>query len=300
MTLPARRRLVFLISRNGYSLERSVENFTPGDRSPSHTPIRRSHHRHCHPFHDPARQTPRPAFPSSPVTTSTTAPVSRPMRCSERSGILALPRARTAASPIPPPRVYPFVEWAQAAPGARSYSKMVSRSTIPSAAGCTGDRIPRQRSTGSKCFAAERRIFTAVPALGGVIQLRRRHPQQAASMPNCREVAADIHRLFFRLDPLRGFIAEVSAERFSTDGYFLIPEDSRGPVDRPAASDHTAADLTVTRPFDSGEPLPASRFIGNLARTGPRLQLNDSTVRQYTAAATRAAGPARSLFAVVR
>ncbi|MEO8217729.1 MAG: TonB-dependent receptor [Acidobacteriota bacterium] len=120
-------------------------------------------------------------------------------------------------------------------------------------------------------------------ALGGVIQLVRRDGQVPALDT---EISAGSQKTssgsFFAAMPLAGVQTTLSAERFATGGYFLVGEDARGFVDRPASSAHTAADITVKAPFVPGEAFARFSFYRESRTNGTKLQVNDSTIRQFT------------------
>ena len=81
--------------------------------------------------------------------------------------------------------------------------------------------------------------------------------------------------------------ARSSGEAFTTDGYVLVPEDVRGPVDTPAGSEHLAGRLLLERKLRPG----ASVFVrgalfGESRANGTPLQVNDTDAQEVAAGAT--------------
>ena len=72
-----------------------------------------------------------------------------------------------------------------------------------------------------------------------------------------------------------------SGEGFRTDGYTAVPQDVRGSVDTPVASQYGSGNLRVERLFgDHGRIFLNGSIYGEDRQNGTPLQVNDTTVRQ--------------------
>jgi outer membrane receptor protein involved in Fe transport len=78
--------------------------------------------------------------------------------------------------------------------------------------------------------------------------------------------------------------AQIEAEAFNTDGYVLVPEDTRGPVDTAAGSSHTDLDLTLDRQIsDHARAFVGGTVFGEARKNGTPLQTNRTHLRGLTA-----------------
>jgi outer membrane receptor protein involved in Fe transport len=139
------------------------------------------------------------------------------------------------------------------------------------------DRIEVLRGSGSDLYGSA--------ALGGVVQLLRRQPSQPGLAVEAAygERDAPEGSLFFA--QRRGaWSASLAAEGFRTAGYIPVEPESRGAVDTPAASRHSAADLTVERQVGTDARLfLRGSWFDEDRDNGTRLQVNDTTIRQVSA-----------------
>jgi outer membrane receptor protein involved in Fe transport len=122
-------------------------------------------------------------------------------------------------------------------------------------------------------------------ALGGALQMLRRTPADPfAVIVETSYGSQDTPEASFsasgRLD---AWGAVLSGEAFRTDGYVLVEEDVRGPVDARAASRHGTLDLAVDR-ADGGSRLflRGSRFEES-RENGTPLQVNDTETLHFAA-----------------
>jgi outer membrane receptor protein involved in Fe transport len=72
-----------------------------------------------------------------------------------------------------------------------------------------------------------------------------------------------------------------SGEGLRTDGYIAVPQDIRGAVDTPVASQYGSGDLRVERLFsDRGRVFLLGSLYGENRLNGTPMQINNSTIRQ--------------------
>ena len=72
-----------------------------------------------------------------------------------------------------------------------------------------------------------------------------------------------------------------SGEGFRTDGYVAVPENVRGSVDTPVASQYGSGNLRLERLFsDKGRAFLNGSLYGEDRQNGTTLQVNDTTLRQ--------------------
>lgn len=139
------------------------------------------------------------------------------------------------------------------------------------------DRIEVLRGAGSDLYGSA--------ALGGVIQLLRKEPSEPALAAEASYGERETPEAsFFAAMRRGGWSASLGAEAFRTGGYVPVEPEARGAVDTPAASRHSAVDLTVERRFgaDGRAFVRGSRFEED-RDNGTRLQVNDTTLRQASA-----------------
>jgi outer membrane receptor protein involved in Fe transport len=87
-----------------------------------------------------------------------------------------------------------------------------------------------------------------------------------------------------------------SGEGFRTDGYIAVPQDVRGSVDTPVASQYGSGSLRLERLFgDKGRIFLNGSIYGEDRQNGTALQVNDTTIRQL-AFGTDWNSPAVGLF----
>jgi len=72
----------------------------------------------------------------------------------------------------------------------------------------------------------------------------------------------------------------LSAGGLTTDGYVLVDDEHRGPVDTAAGARYATADLRLERWFPGGRAYARGRFFGESRKNGTPLQTNDTRVDQ--------------------
>jgi outer membrane receptor protein involved in Fe transport len=124
-------------------------------------------------------------------------------------------------------------------------------------------------------------------ALGGVIQVLTR---PSAAQPDL-SVEASLGNEATREGSLSagGRVGEwggrISAGGLETDGYVLVDEKQRGPVDTAASARYATADLTVDRSIPGGRAFVRGRFYGESRRNGTPRQTNRTHVQQVVVGA---------------
>jgi outer membrane receptor protein involved in Fe transport len=120
-------------------------------------------------------------------------------------------------------------------------------------------------------------------ALGGVVQALERKDAPAAAIEvsgGTEGTAAASAYAGVRAGPWR---VSTSGEAFTTDGYVLVPEDERGPVDTPSGSEHLSGRLLLERRLGA----QASVFVrgalfGESRTNGTPLQVNDTDAQELS------------------
>jgi outer membrane receptor protein involved in Fe transport len=77
---------------------------------------------------------------------------------------------------------------------------------------------------------------------------------------------------------------QIAGEGFQTDGYILVPQDIRGPVDTAAGSSHTNAMITLDRQLtERSRVFLSGNILGEARKNGTPLQTNRTHLREITA-----------------
>ena len=138
------------------------------------------------------------------------------------------------------------------------------------------DRVEILRGGASDLYGAD--------ALAGVIQVLTRVPDGPGARVDLEAATHSSGRASLSLSDARGpWRISGAAETFSTDGYVLVPEDQRGPVDVNATQSYTSARVT---PGYS----PSAKFFvratgdvyGEHRGNGTPLQTNSTDIRQLS------------------
>ncbi|HVF58241.1 MAG TPA: TonB-dependent receptor, partial [Thermoanaerobaculia bacterium] len=130
-------------------------------------------------------------------------------------------------------------------------------------------------------------------ALGGALQMVRRAPAEpfALTAESSYGSQATPEASFSASRGHDGWGAVLSGEAFRTDGYVLVDERERGPVDTRAASRHATVDLTVERRGDASRLfLRGSRFEES-RDNGTPMQENDTETNHVAAGGDGRLGP---------
>ncbi len=122
-------------------------------------------------------------------------------------------------------------------------------------------------------------------ALGGVVNIITReavHAEFTSDTSYGNENTPDAS--FWSNVDWRGWNLETSGEAFNTDGYILVPQDIRGPVDTAAGSNHLDGIITLDRQIsaDSRGFLRGTVF-GEARKNGTPLQTNRTHLRELDA-----------------
>ena len=134
-------------------------------------------------------------------------------------------------------------------------------------------RIEVLRGAGSDLYGSA--------ALGGVVQLLTREPSEPTFAVEVAYGERDTPEGgLFVADKWGLWSASLGAESFRTGGYIPVEPDARGSVDTPAASERTAAELTLQRQIGDGRIFLRGSWFEEERDNGTRLQVNDTTIRQ--------------------
>lgn len=146
------------------------------------------------------------------------------------------------------------------------------------------DRVEVLRGAGSDLYGSA--------ALGGVIQLLRREPSEPALAVEASYGERETPEASLFAAGRRGrWSASLGAEAFRTAGYVPVEPEARGAVDAPAASRHSAVDLTVERQFGvDGRAFVRGSWFEEERDNGTRFQVNDTILRQASAGMDTGAG----------
>jgi outer membrane receptor protein involved in Fe transport len=146
------------------------------------------------------------------------------------------------------------------------------------------ERVEVLRGSGSDLYGSA--------ALGGVVQLLRRQPSQPGLAVEAAYGERDSPEgSLFLAGRTGAWSASLAAEGFRTDGYVPVEPESRGAVDTPAASRHSAADLAVERRVGTdGLLFLRGSWFDEDRDNSTRLQVNDTTIRQVSAGLDGTAG----------
>ncbi len=138
------------------------------------------------------------------------------------------------------------------------------------------DRVEILRGGASDLYGAD--------ALAGVIQVLTRVPDGPGARVDLEAATHSSGRASLSLSDARGpWRISGAAETFSTDGYVLVPEDQRGPVDVNATQSYTSARVTPSYS-------PSAKFFvrvtgdvyGEHRGNGTPLQTNSTDIRQIS------------------
>ncbi|MFY9556777.1 MAG: TonB-dependent receptor [Blastocatellia bacterium] len=164
-------------------------------------------------------------------------------------------------------------------------------------------RVPREAISRIEVVQGGTSSLYGTDALGGVINLISRDTRDAAlsyeaSYGNERTPSGSL----FAGGRLFQWAAQLSAEAFSTDGYVLVEEPSRGRVDTKAGSFHTTLDLALERLIsDKGRVFIRGAIFDEDRENGTPLQTNNTHIKQLSIGAdlaSRAGSLSARAFAV--
>jgi outer membrane receptor protein involved in Fe transport len=117
--------------------------------------------------------------------------------------------------------------------------------------------------------------------LGGVIQVVARDSAPAVSLEASGGNEGTAMASLFAAVQSGGWGLRLASEGFTTDGYILVADDKRGPLDTTAAARHLNGTLTVDRRFSSSlTAFVRGALFGESRKNGTPLQLNDTGVQE--------------------
>lgn len=147
------------------------------------------------------------------------------------------------------------------------------------------DRVPRVAVDRIEVAEGGASDLYGSDAMGGVINILTRQASRSQASLDASYGNEDTPDASFWAGTVwRKWTGDISTEAFGTDGYVLVPEDIRGPVDTAAGSNH--ADLTLNlarqisnhlRAFASGD------VFGEARKNGTPIQTNRTHLRELTA-----------------
>jgi outer membrane receptor protein involved in Fe transport len=150
-------------------------------------------------------------------------------------------------------------------------------------------RIPREAVDRIEVLRGGASDLYGSSALGGVIQILTRppgaRPALAAEGSFGNQGAAE--GSFSAGGRRDNWGARLSAGGLTTDGYVLVAEDQRGPVDTPAAVRLATADLTFDHSRPGTRVFVRGSLFGESRDNGTPLQTNDTHLRQLVVGAER-------------
>lgn len=160
-------------------------------------------------------------------------------------------------------------------------------------------RVPREAIGRVEVVRGGASSLYGSAALGGVVQFVPR------ARPGTRELRLELSYGSQGTPDVSLYAAErrgrwlftAAAQDFRTDGYVLVDERARGPVDTRAESRGATGELYVERQFRGGLSLSArASFYGESRRNGTPLQFNRTHIRQLVAGGSYAPGGMPGVF----
>lgn len=145
-------------------------------------------------------------------------------------------------------------------------------------------RVPREaigrievvRGGGSHLYGSD--------ALGGVIAFLPRTDDSTFTMEASYGNQQTPSGSMFASGRSGAWGGRVSAQAFHTDGYVIIAEQDRGPIDKPAAAEYSTVEATLERRFGSnGRAFARGSIFGEDRENGTPVQTNQTYIRQLAA-----------------
>lgn len=123
-------------------------------------------------------------------------------------------------------------------------------------------------------------------ALGGVVNIRTRSPLRTSFVGES-SFGSSSSPLASGSGTVRlgNWGATLSGESFDTNGYISVPEESRGSVDTPVASQHKTGDLLLEHASKGTRVFLRGTLFGESRDNGTQKQFNDTTIRQLATGA---------------
>jgi outer membrane receptor protein involved in Fe transport len=150
-------------------------------------------------------------------------------------------------------------------------------------------RVPRSEVSRVEVLRGGASHLYGGGALGGVVNIITPEPASAPSSLSL-EVSYGNQQTpdatLFASARRGEWAASLGAEMSNTDGYILVDERERGPVDTPAGSRYATSDLTIERKIsDEGRLFVRGALFGESRTNGTPLQTNRTHIRQLTTGA---------------
>ncbi len=146
-------------------------------------------------------------------------------------------------------------------------------------------RVPRESVSRIEVVQGGASHLYGTDALGGVINFIPRDARDGAlsfETSYGNQQTPDVS--LFAGGRLFQWSAQLAAEVFHTDGYIIVDERERGPVDVRAGSEHTTLDLTLERSLsDKGRIFMRGGIFEESRENGTPLQTNRTHIRQLSA-----------------
>ena len=143
-------------------------------------------------------------------------------------------------------------------------------------------RVPRESVSRIEVVQGGASHLYGTDALGGVINFIPRDTREGAfsfETSYGNQQTPDVS--LFASGRLFQWGAQLAAEVFHTDGYVIVDERERGPVDTRAGGEHTTLDLTLERLLsDKGRVFARGSLFGESRENGTPLQTNRTHIRQ--------------------
>ena len=159
-------------------------------------------------------------------------------------------------------------------------------------------RVPRESVSRIEVVQGGASHLYGTDALGGVINFIPRDARDGALSFEAsygNQQTPDVS--LFAGGRLFQWSAQLAAEVFHTDGYIIVDERERGPVDVRAGGEHTTLDLTLERSLsDKGRVFVRGGIFGESRENGTPLQTNRTHIRQLAAGSDWQSQVARLVF----
>lgn len=151
-------------------------------------------------------------------------------------------------------------------------------------------RVPRESVDQVEVLRGGASYLYGGTALGGVVNAISRAPESpfVSAEVSYGNQQTPSGSLFGSL-PLGKWTMSVATEISSTDGYIIVDEDQRGPIDTSAGSRYGVANLKLERKIgDGGNVFLRGEIFGESRENGTPLQTNRTHLRQLSAGANLA------------
>jgi outer membrane receptor protein involved in Fe transport len=120
-------------------------------------------------------------------------------------------------------------------------------------------------------------------ALGGVVQALGRSDAPAAAVEASGGTQGTGGVSAYMAGESGAWSLRGAGEAFTTDGYVLVPEDERGPVDTAAGGRHVSGTLTLQRRIGAAATFVRAGAFGESRENGTPLQVNDTEWQELRA-----------------